>query len=95
MAHSAELATLSALARTLADAVSSLSTLAHAPAGTVPSSFEPAATSLALARTVAGGLKDFEACGGLFTTVHKRMPGTYHVPPRTDLAFLSRGGVCA
>ena len=40
--------------------------LAHAPAGTAPTSFEPA-TSLALARTVAGGLKDFEACGGLFT----------------------------
>lgn len=56
MAHSAELATLSALARTLADAVSSLSTLAHAPAGTVPSSFEPA-TSLALARTTADALK--------------------------------------
>ena len=52
MAHSAELATLSALARTVADAVPSLSTLAHAPAGTVPSSFEPA-----LARTVAGALQ--------------------------------------
>ena len=56
MAHSAELATLSALARTVADAVPSLSMLAHAPAGTVPSSFEPA-TSLALARTVAGALQ--------------------------------------
>ena len=56
MAHSAELATLSALARTVADAVPSLSTLAHAPAGTVPSSFEPA-TSLALARTFAGALR--------------------------------------
>ena len=58
MAHSAELATLSALARTVADAVLSLSTPAHAPApaGTVPSSFEPA-TSLALARTTADALK--------------------------------------
>ena len=56
MAHSADLATLSALARTVADAVPSLSMLAHAPAGTAPTSFEPA-TSLALARTVAGALR--------------------------------------
>ena len=58
MAYSVELATLLALARTLADAFSSLSTLAHAPAGTVPSSFEPAATSLALARTTADALRE-------------------------------------
>ena len=62
-------------ASAVADIVSSLSTLAHAPAGTVPSSLEPA-TSLALASTVVGALsaddpRTIRALARLVTRAHE------------------------